>query len=182
MYSDIYNNVKIPRNGEDLQSIMSNLQPNCCLKVDFQKVDRHTGGNFKTPNAARTISCKAWNSPAEYPSWVSRCEIKGSDGTILNPKFWQKVQGQKHLRRWEIAEHQIPSVKMLFETNTNGHKHPNISQLMTSTLLAWPISQMSTSLCHKALNVSVNYGPIDIKPCKRFQRKVQWCWGSVLFT
>ena len=31
---------------EDLQSIMWNLQPNCCLKVDFQKVDKHTGGKW----------------------------------------------------------------------------------------------------------------------------------------
>ena len=28
----------------DLLSIMSNLQPNCCLKFDFQKVDQHAGG------------------------------------------------------------------------------------------------------------------------------------------
>ena len=27
-----------------VQSIMSNLQPNCCSKVDFQKVDQHAGG------------------------------------------------------------------------------------------------------------------------------------------
>ena len=25
---------------------MSHLQPNCCLKVDFQKVDKHTGGKW----------------------------------------------------------------------------------------------------------------------------------------
>ena len=31
---------------EDTLSIMSNLQPNCCLKVDFQKVDQHTGGKW----------------------------------------------------------------------------------------------------------------------------------------
>ena len=31
---------------EDLQSIMSNLQPNSCLKVDFQNVDKHTGGKW----------------------------------------------------------------------------------------------------------------------------------------
>ena len=31
------------KKNEDLQSIMSNLQPNCCLKVDFQMVDKHTG-------------------------------------------------------------------------------------------------------------------------------------------
>ena len=31
--------VKIQEKNEDILSIMSNLQPNCCLKVDFQKVD-----------------------------------------------------------------------------------------------------------------------------------------------
>ena len=50
-----------------------------------------------------------------------------SDGTMLNPIFWKKVHGQKHPERWEIEERKIPSVKMLFETNSNGHKHPSIS-------------------------------------------------------
>ena len=30
----------------DSLSIMSNLQPNCCLKFDFQKVDQHAGGKW----------------------------------------------------------------------------------------------------------------------------------------
>ena len=30
----------------DLLSIMSNLQPNYCLKFDFQKVDQHAGGTW----------------------------------------------------------------------------------------------------------------------------------------
>ena len=30
------------KNIEDVQSIMLNLQPNCCLKVDFQNVSKHT--------------------------------------------------------------------------------------------------------------------------------------------
>ena len=107
---------------------MSNLQPNCCLKFDFQKVDQHAGGKWliHEPNAARTISCKAWNSPAEYPSWVARCDIKGSVSTVLNPIFSKKVQGQKHPGRWGIVEHQIPGIKMLFKTNTRSHKHPSI--------------------------------------------------------
>ena len=42
-YTNAY--VKIQKK-EDLQSIMWNLQPNCCLKVDFQKVDKHTGGKW----------------------------------------------------------------------------------------------------------------------------------------
>ena len=99
---------------------MSNLQPNCCLKFDT------------TPNAARTISCKAWNSPAEYPSWVARYDIKGSVSTVLNPIFSKKVQGQKHPGRWGIVEHQITSIKMLFKTNTKSHKHPSIRFLSKS--------------------------------------------------
>ena len=34
------------KKNDDLRSIMSNLQLYCCLKVDFQKVDKHTGGKW----------------------------------------------------------------------------------------------------------------------------------------
>ena len=32
--------------NEDILSIMSNLQSNCCLKVDFEKVVQHAGGRW----------------------------------------------------------------------------------------------------------------------------------------
>ena len=98
---------------------------------------QEASGLSTTPNAVRTISCKAWNCPAEYPSWVTRCDIKGSVSTVLNPIFWKKVQGQKHPGhpgRWGIVEHQIPSIKVLFKTNTKGHKHPSIRLLWCSQL------------------------------------------------
>ena len=41
MYQDIYNCIYQNTKNEDILSIMSNLQPNCCLKVDFQKVDQY---------------------------------------------------------------------------------------------------------------------------------------------
>ena len=34
------------KKNENILSIMSNLQPNCWLKIDFQKVDQHTGGKW----------------------------------------------------------------------------------------------------------------------------------------
>ena len=37
--------VKIQKN-EDILSSMSNLQPNWCLKIDFQKVDQYAGGKW----------------------------------------------------------------------------------------------------------------------------------------
>ena len=51
---------------------MSNLQPNWCLKIEFQKVDQHAGGKWLIHDTKRRkdnqFSCTAWNSPAEYPS------------------------------------------------------------------------------------------------------------------
>ena len=51
---------------------------------------------------------------------------------MLNPIFSKNVQGQKHPGRWGIVEHQIPSIKVLFKTNTKGHKHPSIRLLSKS--------------------------------------------------
>ena len=51
---------------------------------------------------------------------------------MLNPIFLKKVQGQKHPGRWGIVEHQITSIKVLFKTNTKGHKHPSIRLLSKS--------------------------------------------------
>ena len=53
-----------------LFTIMSNLQTYYHFKLDFQKVDQHTGGKWliTAPTTSRVISCKAWNSPVEYPS------------------------------------------------------------------------------------------------------------------
>ena len=49
----------------------------------------------------------------------------GSDGTMLNPIFWKKVQGQKHPGRWEIVDQQqqkqIPKVTSIIrEQDTIG--------------------------------------------------------------
>ena len=46
-YQDIYNSIcQNTKTNEDILSIMSNLQPTCCLKIDFQKVDQHAGGKW----------------------------------------------------------------------------------------------------------------------------------------
>ena len=68
---------------------MSNLQPNCCLKFDFQKVDQHAGGKWLIHDT-KSRSCKAWNSPAEYPSWVKYANLSG--------KNWNWIQNTGALK------------------------------------------------------------------------------------
>ena len=112
---------------------MSNLQPNCCLKFDFQKVGQHAGGKWSIHDTKRRKDnqLQSLKLPCRI-SKLSRCDIKGPDSTVLNPIFSKKVQGQKHPGRWGIVEHQIPSIKMLFKTNTKNHKHPSIRFLSKS--------------------------------------------------
>ena len=109
---------------------MSNLQPNCCLKFDVQKVEQHAGGKWLIHDTKRRKDNKLQS--LKLPCRVARCDIKGSVSTVMNPIFWKKVQGQKHPGRWGIVEHQIPSIKVLFKTNTKGHKHRSIRLLSKS--------------------------------------------------
>ena len=61
---------------------MSNLQPNCCLKIDFQKLDQHAGGKWLIHDTKRhkDNQFQSLHFPAEYPNWVARCDIQGSVG------------------------------------------------------------------------------------------------------
>ena len=87
---------------------------------------------------------------------LSRCDIKGSDGTVWNPIFWKKVQWQKQPGRRGIVEHQIPSIKVLFKTNAKSYKHPGIkllsseskTQLVNNGLrpLTYPVQHMRNEL------------------------------------
>ena len=56
--------------NEDMLSIMSTLQPNCCLKVDCQKVDQHAGGKWLIHETKRRKDnqLQSLKFPAEYPS------------------------------------------------------------------------------------------------------------------
>ena len=52
---------------------------------------------------------------------------------MLNPIFWKKVQEPKHPGSWGIVGHQIPSFKVLFETNAKRHKHAGIKLLSSES-------------------------------------------------
>ena len=56
---------------------MSNLQTYYNFKLDFQNLDQQTGGKWLIHGTKRrrAISCKAWNSPVEYPSRECKNDI-----------------------------------------------------------------------------------------------------------
>ena len=60
--------VKIQKN-EDILSSMSNPQSNCCLKIDFQKVDQHAGGKWLIHDTKRRKDNKLQRGPTA-PCWI----------------------------------------------------------------------------------------------------------------
>ena len=50
------------------------------------------------------ISCKAWNSPVEYPNGECKHDIKESERNMFNPIFQEIVQGRKHQGSYAFAE------------------------------------------------------------------------------
>ena len=66
---------------------MSNLQPNCCLKFDFQKVDQHAGGKWLIHDTKRRVMCT-------YYAYVTIRRTLG--GTCFEfHLFLNKVLGQR---------------------------------------------------------------------------------------
>ena len=51
-------------------SIMSNLQPNCCVKFDFQKVDQHAGGKWLIHDTKRHKDNPLQS--LKLPCWISK--------------------------------------------------------------------------------------------------------------
>ena len=69
--------------------IISNLQTHYHFSLISKKWInmQEAGGLSKAPNTAGTISCKAWNSPVEFPSRESKPGINESEDNMFNPIF-----------------------------------------------------------------------------------------------
>ena len=76
---------------------MSNLQTYYHFKLDFQKVDQHTGDKWLIHGIKRRkdnqLQSQAWNSPVEYPSRECKHDIREFQGNMFNPIFKENVQG-----------------------------------------------------------------------------------------
>ena len=93
-------------------SAMSNLHTDCCLKLDFEKLDQNRRSNcliFGTKHR-KDDQLQSLERPIEYHSWEHKFDIKESDGCMVNLIYYKKVQGQKQPMGWAMAEPKIPNV------------------------------------------------------------------------
>ena len=76
---------------------MSHLQTYNHFKLDFQKVDQHTGGKWLIHGTKRRKDNQLQS--LELTCRIS-LDIKESKGNMLNPIFKENIQGQKHPGTW----------------------------------------------------------------------------------
>ena len=88
---------------------MSNLQTYYHFKLDFQKVDQHTGGKLWIHGTKRhkNNQLQSMELPVEYPSRECKHDIKESKGNMFNPIFKENVQWQKHPGSCAFAEPEL---------------------------------------------------------------------------
>ena len=84
---------------------MSNLQTYYHFKLDFQKVDRHTGGKWLIHGTRRRKDNQLQS--LELPCRECKHDIKESKGNMVNPIFKENVQGQKHPGSCAFAEPEL---------------------------------------------------------------------------
>ena len=141
---------------------MSNLQPHCCSQVDFQKVDRHTGGKWLTHDTKRHKDNQLQSLKLPCTISKSSCYMwhKGVRWRHVESDILIEAPGAKHPGRWEIAERQVPGVKMLFKTNTKGHKHHSIRLFITEQDTIGKPKKPKSSTQHRNRALPQN-SPID---------------------
>ena len=76
-----------------LFSFISNLQTYYHFKVDFQKVDQHTGGTWLIHDTKRRKDnqLQSLELPWKYPCRECKHDIKESKGNMFNPIFKENV-------------------------------------------------------------------------------------------
>ena len=98
------------KTNEDILSSVSNLQPNWCLKIDFQKVDQHAGGKWLIHDTKRRKDNQLQS--LKLPYRISK----------LSSKMWHKGVGWHHVESdilkegpgtetsWEVKDCRTPNI------------------------------------------------------------------------
>ena len=88
---------------------MSSLQTYYHFKLDFPKLDQHTGGKWLIHGTKRRKDnqLQSLEPPVEYPSRECKYDIKESKGNMFNPIFKENVQWQKHPGSCVFAEPEL---------------------------------------------------------------------------
>ena len=157
--------VKIRKN-EDILSSMSNLQPNWCLKIDFQKVGQHAGGKwlFHDTKRRRDNQLQSLKLPCRHG--------------LVRTNIFTKQQRHFNDERYYFQTYLTVFIQYTTKHSTFLHIHIYIYILTTLTMVfaqsdAWYESQFSVlsairqTTCKPIRGICINdvYGLLKMFIC-----------------
>ena len=80
------------KHNEETFSVMANYLQKLLFKTRFLKSGLICRRQPTAPNNTKTMICKIWNCPVEYPIWENKFDIKEFDDNMFNPIFLTKVK------------------------------------------------------------------------------------------
>ena len=107
---------------------MSNIQTYYHFQLDFQKVDQHTGasGYSTVPNVARTISCKACNSPVEDTS--GECKHDMSPKVAFSIQYLGRISRGRNIQGVAHLQNQNYLVTESLQCSSKSNEWPQKNQ------------------------------------------------------
>ena len=104
------------------------------FKLDLKKWTniKHTGSKSTAPNTTRTINCKVWTPPAEYPSRDYKHDIKESEGNMLNPICKGMSRGTKTQRGAQLQNQTYLVSKAYYDLRNHGVNRAALYDILTS--------------------------------------------------
>ena len=93
-------------------SFMSNLLTYYHFKLDFQKVDQHTGGKWLIHGTKpfKDNQLQSLQLPCRNPTRECKHDKKESKGNKFNPVFKKNVQGRKYPGSCAFAEPELQHI------------------------------------------------------------------------
>ena len=88
MYQDIYNCICQNTQKNKIHYPLSNLQPNCSLKFDFQKVDQHAGGKWLIHDTKRRKENQLFHWNYISPINAYSCFVLAHACSMVGPMTW----------------------------------------------------------------------------------------------
>ena len=112
---------------------MSNLQPNCCLEFDFQKVDQHAGGKWLIHDTKRRKDnqLQSLKLPCRISKLSSKMWHKGAR--------WHRVCSHISSNSFNIAQMFIISLFVVVYVESNHFLTKNLIRILNfGSKDSWP--------------------------------------------
>ena len=151
-------------NYETLLSSMSNLQNHNQFKLDYQKVDQHTGGKWDIDGTKRRKDnrLQSLELRCRISWWECKHDINESEGNMFNPIFKEKISSLIHCMRTVIELEIACFFRLIMQQASLVIYLRSIDVNLSWTAGRMDVRHVSSFICNKLQYYSIRHFPVNI--------------------